>query len=60
MKECINCKSKNRSGDKFCRNCGCFMQTNSHYILINVMISILTICIVGLIVLFVASYIVLK
>ena len=60
MKECINCKAQNRDTDIYCRNCGCYMKTNSHYILINVMIVSLVICILGLIALFIASYMILK
>lgn len=60
MKECINCKAKNRDTDIYCRNCGCYMQSNGHYVLINIMIVLLSICIFGLIVLFIASYMILK
>lgn len=60
MKECINCKAKNRDADIYCRNCGCHMQSNGQYVLINIMIAFLVICILGLIALFIASYMVLK
>lgn len=60
MKECINCKAKNRDTDIYCRNCGCYMQSNGHYVLINIMIVLLSICIFGLIVQFIASYMILK
>lgn len=60
MKECINCKAKNRSEDAYCRNCGCYIQSNKYYILINVMIIFLILGNIGLIVLFIASYIVIK
>lgn len=57
MKECINCKAKNRDTDQYCRNCGCYMQTNKHYVLFNIMIVFLIICILTLVALFIASYI---
>ena len=60
MKECINCKAKNRDTDIYCRNCGCYMQSNGHYVLINIMITFLVIAILGLIALFIASYMITK
>lgn len=60
MKVCINCKNKVRDTDTYCRNYGCYMQKNAHYILINVTIAFLFIAIVGLIALFIASYMILK
>ena len=60
MKECINCKAKKRDTDIYCRNCGRYMQSNGQYVLINIMIAFLVICILGLIALFIASYMVLK
>lgn len=58
MKECNNCKAKNRDTDIYCRNCGCYIQSNKHYILVNIMIILLIVCIILLIILFIASYII--
>ena len=56
MKTCINCKSNVKEKDKYCRNCGCLIQSNTNYIFINIMSFILIIGILLLILLFIASY----
>lgn len=56
MKECMNCKAKNRTTDIYCRNCGYHIQSNGHYILINTIIVFLIIGIIGIIALFISSY----
>ncbi len=58
MKECINCKAKNRDTDLYCRNCGNYMQSTTYYVIINIMICFISIAILGLIVLFITSYMV--
>lgn len=58
MKKCINCKSDIRDTDTFCRNCGCKLQSGNNYIILNVLTIFVIIGIVGMIALFVASYIV--
>lgn len=50
MKECINCKAKNKDMDIYCRNCGCKIKSNSYYVLINIMISLSSLIILMLIV----------
>ncbi len=59
MKKCLNCEKMVREQDKYCRNCGCLLQSNENYILTNIMISLVVIGIIVLIVLFIASYLVL-
>lgn len=60
MKTCLNCQSDVRDTDKFCRNCGCPLESNSHYIFLNVLIAFVTLAILGLIALFIASYMIMK
>ena len=36
MKTCYNCGGTNRNTDLYCRNCGCRLKSNTHYILINI------------------------
>lgn len=60
MKECINCKAKNRTSDIYCRNCGCYIKNNRPYIIVNIMIALLVLAIVLLIILFISSYIIVK
>ena len=55
MKMCFNCKAVNRENDKFCRNCGFLMRTNTYYILINIATSVAIIALIFVIVLFIAS-----
>ena len=59
MKECLNCKSNLRDTDKYCRNCGCLLQSNASYIFTNIMIALVSLGIIFLIALFIASYLVL-
>ena len=59
MKKCINCKNNVREKDIYCRTCGCLLQSNSNYIFINILMVLVSIGIVLLIALFIASYIVL-
>ena len=49
MKKCINCKWDIRDTDKYCRNCGCPLQSNNNYILINVIIIFIVLIIIGMI-----------
>lgn len=56
MKKCINCESNIRETDIFCRNCGCKVHKNSYYILINFAIVIISIGLLLLLALFIASY----
>ena len=56
MKKCLNCKSDNRDTDKYCRNCGCIMYSNSHCVIINVLTVMSFIGLIFVIALFVASY----
>ena len=58
MKICYNCKNDVRDSDIYCRTCGCLLQKNSHYVLINVCIIFVVIGILGLVALFIASYLV--
>lgn len=58
MKECINCGSKIRDNDKYCRHCGCLIHTNKRYILVNIVIILLVLGILFMTALFIASYIV--
>ena len=60
MKKCINCNSNIRETDIYCRNCGCLLQSNKSYIIINVMIVFIILGIIGMIALFIASYLVAK
>ncbi len=60
MKTCLNCNSAVRDNDKYCRNCGCKIQSNSKYILINVLIIFSIIELIGLLALFLASYMITK
>ena len=59
MKKCLNCRNNIRNDDKYCSKCGTLIQSNSNYILTNIMIFIVTIGIILLIMLFIASYYVL-
>jgi len=58
MKKCYNCKGINRDDDKYCRNCGYLLQSNIHYILVNIGTVIAFLGLLFVIALFVASYIV--
>ena len=58
MKKCLNCDSNIKDGDIYCRHCGCLIQSNKNYILVNIMIFILAISNILLIVLFTASILV--
>lgn len=58
MKKCLNCKADVRDSDIHCRNCGCKLQTNKNYIFMNIVLTLVIIGIVGMIALFIASYIV--
>ena len=56
MKKCYNCKGINRDTDKFCRNCGYILKSNTYYILINVGIVLSFLGLILVIALFIASY----
>ncbi len=58
MKKCLNCDWDVRDTDTYCRNCGCPLQSNKNYILINVIITFIILGIILMIALFVASYLV--
>ncbi len=57
MRKCINCKCNVRDNDIYCRNCGCYLQSNKSNVLINVITVFIVLGIIFMIVLFVASYI---
>lgn len=56
MKKCVNCKKNIRDDDVYCRNCGLLLRSNKYYILIDVVTIIISVFIIFLIALFVASY----
>ena len=56
MKKCLNCKWDVRETDTYCRNCGCQLQSNKNYIITNVIIVFIVLCIFFMIALFLASY----
>lgn len=56
MKKCLNCQKEIKDNDKYCRNCGCLIEKNSHYILVNILTILVTVAIIILIILFIASY----
>lgn len=60
MKKCINCNWDVRETDTYCRNCGCPLQSNKSYIIINVIIVFIILGIIGMVALFIASYLVTK
>ena len=56
MKKCINCKRENKDNDIYCRNCGCLIQSDEHYIFINVMTALVSFGLLFVIILFIVSY----
>ena len=60
MKKCINCKWDIRDTDAYCRNCGCPLQSNKNYIITNVIMGFIILGIIGMVALFIASYLVSK
>ena len=60
MKKCLNCKWDVRDTDTYCRNCGCPLQSNNNYIIVNVMIVFIVLGMIGMVALFIASYLVSK
>ena len=60
MKECINCKAKNRDTDIYCRNCGCHLQSNKNYIITNVITVFIVLGMFFMVALFIALYMVTK
>ena len=60
MKKCLNCKWDVRDTDTYCRNCGCPLQSNKNYIITNVIIMFIVLGMIGMIALFIASYLVSK
>ena len=56
MRKCLNCEANVRDTDRYCRNCGCVIQSNKNYIITNVIIVFIVLCIISVIALFVASY----
>lgn len=60
MKKCSNCKWDVRYSDTYCRNCGCHLQSNKNYIITNVIIVFIVLGIIGMVALFIASYLVSK
>lgn len=57
MKKCVNCKTIVKENDKYCRNCGCILKSNFKRVIINILITIITLGLLFMIALFVASYI---
>ncbi len=60
MKKCINCNFDVRETDTFCRNCGSPLQSNKKYIFINVITIFIILLILGMIALFISSYLLTK
>ena len=60
MKKCLNCNSNVKETDTYCRKCGCLIESNKKYILINVIIGIIILSMIFMIALFIASYLVSK
>ncbi len=58
MKKCLNCKSDVRDTDRYCRNCGCPIEEDKNYVFTNVLIIFVIIGLIGMIALFIASYLV--
>ncbi len=58
MKECLNCHSKNKEKDLYCRNCGIKLHKNIYYVFINIFTIIIVIAIIFVLTLFIASYMV--
>lgn len=58
MKKCLNCNFDVRDTDRYCRNCGCYLQSNKSYIIFNVISIILIFIIILLVVLFAMSYLI--
>lgn len=58
MKKCYNCERKNRDNDKYCRNCGYELKSNTHYVLINIGSVFAIIILLFVIALFIASFVV--
>ena len=58
LKKCLNCKWDVRDTDIYCRNCGCPLQSNGKYIFVNVIIVFVVLGILGMIALFIASYLI--
>lgn len=58
MNKCYNCKGTNRNGDTYCRNCGYKLQSNGHYVLVNVGTILAFLGLLFVIALIIASYIV--
>ncbi len=58
MKKCINCKNNVKDEDKYCRNCGCKINSSFKYALTNLLIIIIALGVLFMIALFVASYII--
>ena len=55
MKKCLNCKNSNKDFDKYCRNCGCVLNKNYYYIIINILIIMFSIGILLMVILFAIS-----
>ncbi len=58
MKKCLNCKSNVRDTDKYCRNCGSYLQSNGKYVLVNVLITVVSIGLLLMIAMFAVSYLI--
>ena len=58
MKKCLNCKWDVRDTDTYCRNCGCMLESNKRYVIINVLTVIVIIGLIFMAALFVASYLI--
>ena len=58
MKKCLNCNEVIRDKDIYCRNCGVHLKSNKSYIITNVIIVFISLGILFMIALFIASYLV--
>ena len=60
MKSCYNCENPVRDNDKFCRSCGCPIASSKHYLFLNVFIVFAALALLGLLILFGTSFIIMK
>lgn len=58
MKKCFNCKAINKNDDIYCRNCGCKIKRNIHYIFVNIGTFIAFLWLIFVVILFITSFIV--
>jgi len=60
MKKCLNCNYDIKEKDVYCRNCGCLIQSDNNYIIINIMIFIIVLATIFCILLFISSFFVFR